>query len=167
MTKAQASKLFPERNEFAMTLTQKEKDLLKDLADGEKLCRDKYAKYAADAKDPQLKNLFSELSKIEGSHYNIITGMQAGDVPANMTGNPLNLTFTQNYNCTNTPDKETDAYYCSDVLSMEKHISGLYDTCVFEFEAEDARHALSSIQKDEQNHGKLIYDYMKTNCMYG
>ncbi len=149
-----------------MTFTQKEMDLLKDLADGEKLCRDKYQKYSECAVDPQLKNLFSQLSGIESGHYNIITTMQSGTVPTGSTSKQPTLTFTQNYNNTDTPDKQNDSYLCTDALSMEKHISGLYDTCVFEFEAEDARHTLASIQKDEQNHGKLIYDYMKVNNMY-
>ena len=42
-----------------MTLTQKEKDLLKDLKDQEKLCVDKYKKHADAASYPQIKNLFS------------------------------------------------------------------------------------------------------------
>lgn len=149
-----------------MTLTQKEQDLLKDLADGEKLCRDKYKKHSECAVDPQLKNLFTELSGIENGHYNTINELKSGTVKPPVNSGQPNLTFTANYTAAPTPDKDSDAYLCSDVLSMEKHISQLYNTCVFEFENAEARDLLSSIQKAEQNHGKLIYDYMKTNAMY-
>ena len=52
------------------------------------------------------------------------------------------------------------------VLAGEKHVSGLYDTCVFEFRNNQARSVLNHIQKEEQEHGKLIYDYMAANNMY-
>ena len=32
---------------------------------------------------------------------------------------------------------------------------------------ENVRNILNHIQKEEQNHGKMIYDYMKANNMYG
>lgn len=160
-----AARLQNERK-FAMTLTQKEQDLLKDLADSEKLCRDKYKKHSECAVDPQLKNLFTELSAIENGHYNTITDMQSGNVKPPVDPNKPNMTFSAKYGCQSAPDKDSDAYLCSDVLSMEKHVSQLYNTCVFEFENAEARDLLASIQKAEQNHGKLIYDYMKTNCMY-
>lgn len=150
-----------------MNLTQKEKDFLKDLADGEKLCRDKYKKHSECAIDPQLKNLFSELSAVEAGHYNTITQMQSGTVPNSAGGNVKpSANFSANYNSSNTPDKENDAYLCSDALSMEKHISHVYNTAVFEFEDENARRLLSNIEDAEQEHGKLIYDYMKINGMY-
>ena len=51
-----------------MTLTQKEQSLLKDLKDQEQLCIDKYTKHSACAKDPQLKNLFTQLAQHESFH---------------------------------------------------------------------------------------------------
>ena len=149
-----------------MNFTQKETDLLKDLTDGEKLCREKYRKYSETAVDPQLKNLCTDLSNVEAGHYNILTELGTGTLPKLNGGTKPAPTFTANYNNSTTPDKENDAYLCSDLLSMEKHISHLYDTCIFEFENEDVRRLLSDIQNDEQDHGKLIYDYMNTNCMY-
>lgn len=149
-----------------MTLTEKEKELLKDLADSEKLCRDKYKKHSECAVDPQLKNMFTELSGIENEHYKVITDLQSGTLTPPVPGNKPSMSFSAKYTCTPGADKDNDSYLCSDVLSMEKHVSQLYNTCVFEFETEEARDLLSSIQKAEQNHGKLIYDYMKTNCMY-
>ena len=52
------------------------------------------------------------------------------------------------------------------MLTGEKGVSALYNTCIFEFVDEGARTYLNSIQKQEQNHGKMIYDYMSANGMY-
>jgi len=149
-----------------MTLTQKEKDLLKDLKDQEKLCVDKYTKHSETAIDPQLKNLFSTIAQIEQGHLDTITQMENGTVPqGGGSGNLRQPTFTANYT-SETPDKKADCYLCTDVLATEKHVSHLYDTCIFEFNDENARNALNRIQKEEQEHGKMIYDYMSVNKMY-
>ena len=64
-----------------MTLTQKETDLLKDLKDQEKLCADKYRKHSECAKDAQLKNLFTQLSQVENTHYQTLTQIEQGQIP--------------------------------------------------------------------------------------
>ena len=148
-----------------MTLTQKEKDLLKDLKDQEKLCVDKYKKHVDAASDPQLKNLFSEIAQIEQRHLDIVTQMDGGTVPQTGNGGSTKPTFTAKYS-SDCPEKQSDCYLCSDVLATEKHASHLYDTCIFEFDDENARNALNHIQKEEQEHGKMIYDYMSVNGMY-
>ncbi len=149
-----------------MQLTQKEVELLKDLSSQEKLCVDKYTRHSECAKDAQLKNLFSEIAKMESTHLTMITDMQNGNVPQqNGGGGQYNPTFKATYTTEETADKQNDCYLCTDLLTAEKHASHLYDTCVFEFGDENARTCLNSIQSQEQNHGKLIYDYMKTNGM--
>ena len=149
-----------------MQLTQKEVELLKDLSEQEKLCVDKYTRHSDCANDAQLKNLFTEIAKIENTHLSIITDMQNGTVPPNQSsGGQYNPTFKPTYTTAETPEKKNDCYLCTDVLTAEKHASHLYDTCVFEFEDEDARKMLNTIQSAEQHHGKLIYDYMKANSM--
>lgn len=150
-----------------MTLTEKEKLLLKDMKDAEKLCIEKYKKSSDLARDPQLKNLFSELSSAEQKHLNIFEKMSQGTVEQPQAGGAQTPTFTATYGKENTPDKQNDSYLCSDLLSAEKHASHLYDTCVFEFSDENARKAINTIQSQEQNHGKAIYDYMSVNNMYG
>ncbi len=149
-----------------MTLDQKEKDLLKDLKGQEKLCVDKYAKHASCAKDAQLKNLFTQISQNEQKHLDALTQIENGTVPQ-FSGTDLQQpTFTATYGATENPDKKNDCYLCSDLLATEKHASGLYDTCIFEFKDENLRQVLNSIQKQEQEHGKQLYDYMSTNSMY-
>ena len=93
-------------------------------------------------------------------------GVEGGTVAAPADSATVPTTFTATYNNTETPQKQNDCYLCTDVLAMEKHASHLYDTCVFEFNDANARSVLNDIQKQEQHHGKVIYDYMNTNAMY-
>lgn len=151
-----------------MQLTQKETDLLKDLKGQEKLCVDKYTKYASQALDPQLKQLFTEISNVEQGHLNTITQIEQGNTPSMNSGGSqkINSSFSETYGLGDTPDKQADSYLCSDLLADEKHVSHLYDTCVFEFKDPQIRDVLNHIQKEEQGHGKYIYDYMSKNNMY-
>jgi len=148
-----------------MTLTQKEMSLLKDLKDQEKLCIDKYTKHAGCAVDPQLKNLFSQLASAENQHLQGLCQLEQGTVPQQNGTNNQMPTFTKFHNAEN-EDKKNDCYLCTDLLTGEKGVSSLYNTCIFEFVDENARTYLNSIQKQEQNHGKMIYDYMTANAMY-
>lgn len=149
-----------------MQLSQKETDLLKDLKGQEKLCVDKYTKHASCAVDPQLKNLFTQIAQVEQGHFNTLTQIENGSVPQMNGGAQSKPSFTATYSVANTPDKQNDCYLCSDLLATEKHASGLYDTSIFEFTNEGLRNVLNHIQKEEQEHGKMIYDYMTVNGMY-
>lgn len=149
-----------------MTLSQKEQELLKDLQTQEKLCVDKYNKHAECAVDPQLKEMFSKIAQTEQQHLNCINSIINGTVPQNGGGNKPQPSFKAFHSFADTPDKKTDCYLCTDLLTTEKHASQLYDTCIFEFSDENARRVLNQIQTDEQNHGKMIYDYMQANSMY-
>lgn len=150
-----------------MQWTQKETDLLKDLKGQEQLCVDKYTRHAEAAADPQLKNLFSQLAQNEQQHLQTIRQMEQGTVPQ-MSGGSCNLqapSFTAAYSG-DSKEKQNDCFLCSDVLAGEKHVSDLYDTCVFEFKDGAARNVLSHIQQEEQQHGKMLFDYMQANGMY-
>ena len=151
-----------------MQLTQKETTLLADLKSQEKICVEKYTKYASTALDPQLKELFTSIANVEQQHLNTITIIEQGTLPSSNsgTGQSVKNSFTSNYGMGDTPDKQADAYLCSDLLADEKHVSGLYNTCIFEFKDTTIRDTLNHIQKEEQQHGKAIYDYMSVNNMY-
>ena len=47
-----------------MVLKEKERTVIEDLQTQEKCCVEKYAKYAEQAKDPELKKLFETLKSI-------------------------------------------------------------------------------------------------------
>ncbi len=150
-----------------MQLTQKENGLLKDMKDQEKICVEKYTKYAQDANDPQLKDLLQAIAQVEQGHLNTLGQIENGPVPQSTSSQSgVNRTFSATYSTVNDDAKQKDAYLCSDLLSTEKHVSGLYDTCIFEFKSEQVRNVLNHIQKEEQEHGKMLYDYMSVNSMY-
>ena len=150
-----------------MTLTQKESSLLSDLKAQEQLCITKYEEYATRATDPALKNVFFELAATERAHLETINKILGGDevrmpsAPPSATGVK---TFTKS-DCKQ-ESKQTDAFLCKDALSMEKHVSGVYNTSVFEFSSPVLRDTLAHIQKEEQNHGEELYNYLSANGMY-
>ena len=150
-----------------MQLTQKETTLLKDMKGQEKLCVEKYTKYSSQALDPQLKELFTGIANIEQGHLNTLCQIEQGNTPSMSGGSQtVNTTFTSTYGMGDTPDKQADAYLCSDLLADEKHVSNLYNTCIFEFKDTAVRDLLNHIQKEEQQHGEKIYAYMSCNGMY-
>ena len=137
-----------------MELTQKEAMLIEDLKTQEKTCAEKYARNANQAKDPQLKALFQELSQNEISHLNMLDQITDGFVPAINANGGNDKTFTATYGAQDNPDKLNDCFLCNDLLAAEKHASGLYGTSVFEFSQKPLRDVLNYIQAAEQNHGK-------------
>ena len=152
-----------------MQLNQKECTLIQDLKGQEQLCIEKYTKYASEASDPQLSDLFTDIAGIERGHFNTLSGIESGKTPSTSSSgssngsNSTQKTFTK---ASGSVDTEGDRFLCSDLLATEKHASHLYDTCIFEFRDESVRQTLNHIQKEEQSHGKMLYDYMKANGMY-
>ena len=64
-----------------MILKEKERTVIKDLQTQEKSCIEKYGKYAQQARDPELKNLFQTLQKKEQEHYDSLSQVLSGTVP--------------------------------------------------------------------------------------
>ena len=149
-----------------MVLTQKETTLIKDLKGQEQLCIDKYTKHAECAADPQLKQLFTHIADVERGHLNTLNQIEQGAAPALGGAAKAQIPAFTPYHTVETPEKQQDCYLCSDLLATEKHASGLYNTCVFEFGQTQLRQALNHIQTEEQEHGDMIYKYMKANGMY-
>lgn len=151
-----------------MTLTQKETTLLNDLKSQEQLCIEKYGKYAEAAHDQELKNLFTQLKSNEQKHLDTINQMLQGTevtMPGQMPSAVQSKVQCKPSNV-GEADKQNDAYLCKDALSMEKHVSGVYNTGIFEFKSPVMRDTLAHIQKEEQNHGEMLYSYMSCNNMY-
>ncbi len=153
-----------------MTLNAKECQLVKELKGQEELCIEKYSKYASEAGDGQLKELFTGIASMEKTHLSTLNSIEGGVVPStsgsgssSSGSGSLPTSFSK---APATADCENDRFLCTDLLTTEKGASHLYDTCIFEFRDENVRQALNHIQKEEQEHGKLLYDYMKVNGMY-
>lgn len=154
-----------------MQLTQKETTLLKDLKDQEQTCVEKYNKYSMEAYDGQLKNLFTQIGQKEQQHLDTITQIMGGTMPNMQSGGgggqQKQLNFTPTYQPGDmSQEKQHDSFLCSDLLSTEKHVSSVYNTCIFEFKNTQLRDTLNHIQKEEQEHGEELYNYMAQNGMY-
>ena len=64
-----------------MILKEKERTTIQDLQTQEKSCIEKYGRYAQQAKDPELKNLFQTLQQKEREHYDSLERVLNGEVP--------------------------------------------------------------------------------------
>ncbi|MBQ8807807.1 MAG: spore coat protein [Clostridia bacterium] len=152
-----------------MNLSQKETELIKDMKNTEKLCIEKYTKAAEEAYDPCLKQLCIHIAQIEQGHYDTLTKIENGESTASQSspaGQSQQPIITQRYGAADNEEKKRDSFFANDLLTTEKHASHMYDTCVFEFKDENIRNTINHIQKEEQQHGKQLYDYMQQNSMY-
>lgn len=148
------------------TLSQKETMILEDGKSQEDLCVKKYQSFATQAKDPELKSLFNKLANEEQHHLNIIDDLLKGKAPDLSHKGKGEVATPINNNEKLTFSSPQDALLCSDLLATEKYVSGFYDTGVFEAANKPVRDALQHIQKEEQHHGELLFNYMNSNGMY-
>lgn len=151
-----------------MTLTQKETGILTELKSQEQLCIDKYRKYESEACDPALKNVFSHLRQAEENHLMTVSKLLSGEEVTMPPESPKASTekYSGKTSSCDSTAKENDALLCKDMLAMEKHVSSVYDTGIFEFCSPVVRDTLAHIQKEEQNHGEMLYSYLAANNMY-
>ena len=151
-----------------MTLTQKENSLLTDLKSQEQLCIEKYTKYAEMAHDTELRTLFNNLKNNEQKHLDTVTQILSGTEVTMPAAAPsaVQAKLTCKMSSVDEAQKKQDAYLCKDALSMEKHVSSVYNTGIFEFSSPVLRDTLAHIQKEEQNHGEQLYNYLACNNMY-
>lgn len=157
-------------------LNEKETMFLKDEKKHEELCIKKYDSYSQKACDPELKNLFTKLKGNEQTHLNTINEILSGSVPSmsssSGSSNASSSSSVQNQSSNsqsmqnNTESSNKDATLCDDSLSTEKYVSSTYNTAIFEFRDPQIRQALNHIQKEEQEHGEQIYNYMSSHGMY-
>lgn len=151
-----------------MTLTAKEHDILTDLKTQEQLCITKYTKYESEAHDPALASIFSSIKSTEAEHLATIERIIRGEevTMSSPAGSAAAEKFSGSGYAGSDEEKQADAYLCRDALSMEKHVSSVYNTGVFEFNSPTLRDTLNHIQKEEQNHGEKLYSYMSAMNMY-
>ena len=157
---------------MSFQLTQKEKLLLQDQKKHEELCIQKYQNYAQQAQDSQLKQLFNSLAQKEQQHLNTINQILNGQIP-NIQGSQQQQqqqiqqqTLTVPNQMQGAMNNQQDASLCNDMLLTEKYVSGTYDTTIFECTNSNIRQVLNHIQKEEQQHGEAIFNYMHSKGMY-
>ena len=151
-----------------MILSQKESMLLQDMMTQEQLCIEKYSQYAQKADDHALKSLCQTLGQTEQQHYNTLQQMSKGTVPQMNAQQQAQQSSQQAQQPAPSSAKASkqDEYLCQDLLSTEKHVSSAYNTAIVEFKDAGMRSALNHIQKEEQEHGKKLYDYMSQHNIY-
>lgn len=150
---------------MSLNLSQKEKSLLEDQKSHEEVCVKKYGCYANQAKDPQLKQLFNSYGSQEQEHLNSINQMLNGQIPAT-SGSQSKQNPQPNASSGGANGGSDDAFLCSDMLMTEKYVSNAYNTSIFEMKDTNARDVLNHIQKEEQQHGEGIFNYMQSHGMY-
>lgn len=156
-----------------LNLNDKERMLLQDEKAGEELCIEKYKKYSEEASDPELKNLFKELTSKEEDHLKTLNQMLTGTVPTlntqqkqqNQQNSNTNVS-SANVDNKNQINFKQDKIICQDSLAGEKYVSSTYNSTIFEMRDTNARQVLNHIQKEEQEHGEKIYNYMQSHNMY-
>lgn len=149
-------------------LNQKETSLIQDLQDQEKLCIQKYMRYAEQAHDEELKDLFNVLKENEVNHYEALEVLKKDDstMPKINHLDATEYSPKGHYNKNETNcEKDDDAYLCTDSISMEKYVASAYNNDLFQFASSTVRDALNQIETDEQNHGEMIYKYKTVNGM--
>ena len=158
---------------MTLQLSLKEKQLLQDQQSHEKVCIQKYQNNAQQASDPQLKQLFQSYAQQEQKHLNTLTSILSGQVPSTSQGQQSQQAQQSQQSSTQATSaaasstaSQADAMLCSDLLMAEKFVSNAYNTAIFEFADSSVRQALNHIQKEEQQHGEGIYNYMSSNGMY-
>lgn len=160
------------------SLSTKERYLLEDQKTHEQICIDKYTSYANKASDPELKNIFNKIGKVEQEHLNTINQLLNGQVPqmnnTQQSGGNTNQSQQQpqqsfsNMQSQGTSNnfQSSDKNLCTDMLMTEKYVSSAYNTAIFEFRDPQIRNVLNHIQKEEQQHGEDIFKYMESKGMY-
>ena len=159
-----------------MTWTQKEASLLKDLKGQEQLCVDKYGRYASEACDPELQQIFRQIQQTEQSHLQTVTTLLNGQMPQqNGQGQQNQQSQKPLQQYAQFPPQgaadvqqafQHDKFLAEDALCTEKEVSGTYNTSIFEFRDPQVRQLLHQIQGAEQQHGEMLYQYMAKNGMY-
>ncbi|WP_446898606.1 spore coat protein [Clostridium sp. LBM24168] len=158
---------------MSITLSTKERNLLEDQKTHEQICIEKYTNYSNQAQDPQLKKLFTDNANSERQHLNSINSLLSGEIPNTSGGSNASTAASQQGNAAASASQVKsgmtgtgDSDFCTDMLMTEKYVSGAYDTAIFEFRDKNARDVLNHIQKEEQQHGESIYNYMASKGMY-
>lgn len=151
-----------------MILTEKETTIIKDLQTQEKSCVEKYKRYKEEARDGELKELFTNIEEQERKHLETLTKVLNGDVPCCDCNDSKGKEYNPKGNyadITDSEDKKKDCFLATDCIGTEKLVSGEYNSDVFVFGEPAVRKVLADIQIEEQNHAEMLYKYKQVNKM--
>lgn len=151
-----------------MVLTQKETAALKDLQTQEQSCIEKYTRYAREANDMVLRELFTTLSMEERKHYDSLGQALNGTVPNVDCNDSKGAEYQPKATYTsgdNSRAKQEDCFLATDCIGTEKLVSSEYNSDVFIFGDTGIRKLLADIQIEEQNHAEMLWKYKEVNHM--
>ena len=115
---------------------------------------EKYGKYAEQARDPELKNLFRNIQQEEQKHYESLSMILSGSVPECNCNDRSGRDYQPKavYTAMSSPeDKQHDAFLATDCIGTEKLVSGTYNDDVFAFGDSGVRKLLADIQIDRKS----------------
>ncbi|WP_432409618.1 DUF892 family protein [Wukongibacter sp. M2B1] len=154
-----------------LNLSQKERLLLEDQKSHEDACVKKYTKYANEAEDPVLRQMFLNHANQEKQHFDSLSQILNGQLPSmpggqGQQGQQGNNQYAAQASTGGGSYSQKDEYLCQDLLTTEKYVSATYNTTIFECRDTNLRQILNHIQTEEQHHGEDIFNYMQSKGMY-
>lgn len=164
-----------------INLTTKEKFLLEGEKYQQLLAIDKYNDYALQSQDDSLKQLFSNLVKVEEKHLKMFDNMLQGEIPQINNSDlhpyyPNNPVSSNNYinvsNITLTSIDDNNIYndrdkiMCFDTLKTEELLYSTTSVSNLEFENTAFENTLKYIINEKLESIKYLNDYMNKKGMY-
>lgn len=164
-----------------VNLTTKEKFLLEGEKYQQLLAIDKYNDYALQSQDNSLKELFSNLVKVEEKHLKMFDGMLQGEIPQinnkdlhpYYSNNPVNSNDyinVSNITLTSISDNniynDRDKIMCFDALTTEELLHSTTSVSSLEFENTAFENTLKYIINEKSESIKYLNDYMNKKGMY-
>lgn len=113
--------------------------------------------------DPRLKALIAMLREQDEEHYKMLAQLEQDIIPMverNERENHLKVPEGKGKGTT------IDARYCTDLFEGEKSLSSEIDQAIFKIRDSAVRNVLNYIQKQQQEHGRLLGQYMDEELMY-
>ncbi|MDD3838988.1 MAG: spore coat protein [Clostridia bacterium] len=151
-----------------ISLNDKQINVLKEQKEHEQICIQKYLNYANQTQNQELKDLFNSYASQEQNHYDTINQILNGDfqgMPNSSQQQQPQPIQNNNSSLQSAMSGVNDAELCKDMLMTEKFVSGTYNDAVFDFTNTNIAQALQHIQKEEQQHGEGIANFMANNGM--
>ncbi len=154
-------------------LSQQERKVLEDHKKHEEVCIRKYEQYSQQAGDPQLRSMFSQFAEQERQHHDSLDQLLQGRQPtvggqsgAQHQSRPQAGPAAQNRH-DGRQQRDADALMCRDAMMMETFISDSYDGGIFSTTNPVVRQTLQHIQREEQQHGEGLLNYLQDHGLQG
>lgn len=153
------------------TFTQKENMYLHDLKKHEEYGVKTLNKSIAEVEDQELRDLLTHLVDCESKHVTTLSDIMNGNVQMANSQRATDGDTSEYYNKPQPNTSEvlatpSDVDICFTLLNGSKFSSGMYNTAIFEFNNHEIRKILNHIQKEKQQTGEKIYNYLKSKNAY-